>query len=96
MRDTKKLQARVFALEESRTSTRVNHVIDRPDNVIKVVNSQAAESYHLDQSVQDIQQEVALSDSGSWNDEQQNDAEEQQETVLQDDHLDMLDLLVNS
>ena len=43
--ENKKLQARVFALAESRTSTRVNHVIDRLDNVIKVVNSQAAESY---------------------------------------------------
>ena len=32
--ENKKLQARVFALEESRTSTRVNHVIDRLDNVI--------------------------------------------------------------
>ena len=85
--ENKKLQARVFALEESRTSTRVNHVIDRLDNVIKVVNTQAAENYHLDQSVQDIQQELTLlrQTVDSWNDEQQNDEEEQQENVLQDD-----------
>ena len=49
--ENKKLQARVFALEESRTSTRVNHVIDRLHDVTKVVNTQAAENYHLDQSV---------------------------------------------
>ena len=42
--EVKHLQARVIALQESRTSTRVNHVIDRFDNVIKVVNTQAAES----------------------------------------------------
>ena len=71
--ENKKLQARVFALEESRTSIRVNHVIDRLDNVIKVVNSQAAENYHLDQSVQDIQQELTMlrQTVDSWNDEQQ-------------------------
>ena len=85
--ENKKLQARVFALEESRTSTRVNHVIDRLDNVIKVVNTQAAENYHLDQSVQDIQQELTMlrQTVDSWNDEQQNDEEEQQETSLQDE-----------
>ena len=53
----KKLQARLFGLEESRTSTNVNHVIDRLDEVIEVVNAQAADDYHLDQSIQDIQQE---------------------------------------
>ena len=52
-----------------------------------MVNSQAAESYHLDQSVQDVQQEVTLlrQTVDSWNDEQQNDEEEQQENILQDD-----------
>ena len=82
--ENKKLHARVFALEELRTSTKVNHVIDRLDNVIKVVNTQAAENYHLDQSVQDIQQELTLlrQTVDSWNDEQQNDEEEQQENVL--------------
>ena len=73
--ENKKLQARVFALEELRTSIRVNHVIDRLDNVIKVVNNQAAENYHLDQSVQDVQQELTLlrQTVDSWNDEQQDD-----------------------
>ena len=48
--ENKKLQARVFALEESRTSTKINHVIDRLDDVIKVVDTQVADNYHLDQS----------------------------------------------
>ena len=82
--ENKKLQARIFALEESRTSTKINQVIDRLDNVIKVVNNQAAENYHLDQSVQDIQQELRQT-VDSWNDEQQNDEEEQQEIHSQDD-----------
>ena len=56
--ENKKLQARVFALEESKVAARVSHVINRLDDVIKVVNTQAADSYHLDQSVQDIQQEL--------------------------------------
>ena len=37
MTENEKLQARVFDLE-SRTSTKINHVVDRLDNVIKVVN----------------------------------------------------------
>ena len=87
--DNKKLQARVFALEESKTAVRVSHVIDRLDDVIKVVNTQAADSYHLDQSIQDIQQELVTSRQtvDSWNDEQQNDEaqEEQQETTPQEE-----------
>ena len=87
--ESKKLQARVFALEESKTAVRISHVIDRLDEVIKVVNTQAAESYHLDQSIQDIQQElVTLRQTvDSWNDEQQNDEaqEEQQETTPQEE-----------
>ena len=85
--ENKKLQARVFALEESRTSTKVSQVIDRLDSVIKVVNTQATENYHLDQSVQDIQQELTLlrQTVDSWNDDQENDGEEQQEVPPQDD-----------
>ena len=87
--ENKKLQARVFALEESKVAVRVSHVINRLDDVIKVVNTQAADSYHLDQSVQDIQQELMTlrQTVDSWNDEQQNDEvqEEQQETTLQED-----------
>ena len=85
--ENKKLQARVFALEELRTSTRVKHVIDRLDNVTKVVNNQAAENYHLDQSVQDIQQELTIlrQTVDSWNDEQQDDEEEQPGNILQED-----------
>ena len=87
MTENKKLQARVYALEESRVGTRVNHVVDRLDNVIKVVNNQAAENYHLDQSVQDLQQELTTlrQTVDSWTDEQQNDEEEQQEITIQDD-----------
>ena len=52
-----------------------------------MVNTQAAENYHLDQSVQDIQQELTTlrQTVDSWNDEQQNDEEEQQEIPLQDE-----------
>ena len=77
--ENKKLQARVFELEESRTSTKVNQVIDRLDEVIKVVNTQATDSYHPDQSVQDIQQELTTlrQTVDSWNDDQQNDEEEE-------------------
>ena len=55
MTGKRQLQARVFALEEWRT-TKLNQVIDRLENLIKVVNTQSTENYHLDQSVQDIQQ----------------------------------------
>ena len=89
--ENKKLQARVFALEESRTSTKINQVIDRLDSVIKVVNTQSAENYHLDQSVQDIQQELTMlrQTVDSWNDEQQDDGEEQQQIPPQDDFPDL-------
>ena len=87
--ENKKLQARVFALEESKTAVRVSHVIDRLDDVIEVVNTQAADSYHLDQSVQDIQQELVMlrQTVDSWNDERPRDDvhEEQQETTLQEE-----------
>ena len=78
--ENKKLQARVFALEESRASTKVNQVIDRLDKVIKVVNTQTTDSYHLDQSVQDIQQELATlrQTVDSWTDERQEEEEEQE------------------
>ena len=90
--ENKKLQARVFALGESRTSTKVNHVINRLDDVIKVVNTQAADNYHLDQSIQDLQHELLTlrQTVDSWNDEQQNDEEEQQEVTPQDESPDLL------
>ena len=47
----------MVALEESKASVRASHVINRLDDVIKVVNTQA-DSYQLDQSVQDIQQDL--------------------------------------
>ena len=65
----------MFAIEESKVAVRVSHVINRLDDVIKVVNTQAADSYQLDQSVQDIQQElITLRQTvESWNDDQQHD-----------------------
>ena len=89
--ENKKLQARVFALEESRTSTKVNQVIDRLDKVIKVVNTQTTDSYHLDQSIHDIQQElITLRQTvDSWNDEQQIDEGEGQEISPQDEFPDL-------
>ena len=91
--ENKKLQARILALEESRTSIKVNQVIDRLDDVIKVVNTQSADTYHLpppDQSIQDIQQELLTlrQTVDSWNDEQQNDEEDQicsREVITQDE-----------
>ena len=85
--ENKKLQVRVFALEESRTSTKINHVIDRLDDVIKVVNTQSADNYQLEQSIQDIQQELLTlrQTMDSWNDEHQNDEEDQQEVSAQDE-----------
>ena len=44
----------MFALEESKVAVRVSHAINRLDDVIKVVNTQAADGYQLDQSVQDM------------------------------------------
>ena len=56
---------------------------------IKVVNTQATDSYQLDQSVQDIHQELMTlrQKVDSWNDDQQHDEvqEEQQENTLQED-----------
>ena len=85
--ENKKLQARVFALEESRTPIKVSQIIDRLDNVIQVVNTHATESYHLEQSVQDIQQElISLRQTvDSWNDDQEANGEEQQDIPPQDD-----------
>ena len=85
--ENKKLQARVVALEESKTPVKVSQIIDRLDSVIKVVNTHAAESFHLEQSVQDIQQElITLRQTvDSWNDDQENNEEEQQEIPPQDD-----------
>ena len=72
--ENKKLHARVFVLEESKTSLKLSQVIDRLDKVIKVVNTQTADNYQLDQSVQDIQQELTMlrKTVDSWNDEGQN------------------------
>ena len=93
MTENKKLQARVFALEESRTAMRVSQVINRLDDVIKVVNTQVSDSYHLDQSIQDMQQElVTLRQTvDSWNDEQPNneDQEEQQVSTPQEEMPDL-------
>ena len=53
----------------------MNQVLVRLDKVIKVVDTQATDSYHLDQSVQDIQQELTTlrQTVDSWNDEHQDD-----------------------
>ena len=85
--ENKKLQALVFALEESRTSSKVSQIIDRLDSVIQVVNTHAAESYHLEQSVQDIQQELLelRKTVDSWNDDQEANGEEQQEIPSHDE-----------
>ena len=89
--ENKKLHARVFVLEESKTSLKLSQVIDRLDKVIKVVNTQTADNYQLDQSVQDIQQELTMlrKTVDSWNDEGQTEGEEQQEFVPQEEAPDL-------
>ena len=85
--EIKKLHARVFVLEESKTSLKVNQVIDRLEKVIKAVNTQTADDYLLDQSVQDIQQELTVlrKTVDSWNDEGQTKGEEEQECAPQEE-----------
>ena len=85
--ENKKLRARVLVLEESRIPKKVDQIIDRLDSVIKVVNTHASESYHLEQSVQDIQQElISLRQTvDTWNDEQDVNEEENQEDIPQED-----------
>ena len=56
--ENKKLQARVIVLEESRTPITVRQIMDRLDNVIRVVNDHESESYQVGQSINDIQQEL--------------------------------------
>ena len=61
MRENKKLQARVVALEESRIPMNISQIMNRLDTVIQVVNTHVTDSYYLDQSAQDIQQELISS-----------------------------------
>ena len=58
--ENKKLQARLTALDESRTPTTVRQIMDRLDNVIRVVNNHESESYQVGQSINDIQQKLTV------------------------------------
>ena len=87
VKENKELQARVVALEDSRTRMKVSQIIDRLDNVIRVVNTHATENYHVEQSIQDIQQELTSlrQTVESWNDEEEENGEEPQEDSPQED-----------
>ena len=61
MTENKKLQARLTTLEESRTPTTVRQIMDRLDNVIRVVNNHETENYQVGQSINDIQHELNTS-----------------------------------
>ena len=68
-----KLQARLTTLEESRTSTTVRQIMDRLDNVIRVVNNHETENYQIGQSISDSQHELNTLRQTvvSWNDEEE-------------------------
>ena len=84
--ENKKLQARLTALEESRTPTTIRQIMDRLDNVIRVVNHHESESYQVGQSINNIQQELTTlrQTVDSWNDEEEDRGEEHQDDVAQD------------
>ena len=84
--ENKKLQARLIALEESRTPTTVRQIMDRLDNVIRVVNDHDTANYRLGQSMSDIQQELTTlrQTVDSWNDEEEGREEEHQNDDVQE------------
>ena len=87
MTENKKLHTRLTALEQSRTATTIKQIIDRLDNVIRVVNDHESESYQVGQSINDIQQELtALRQTVyAWNNEEECDQEDHQEDTTQND-----------
>ena len=91
MTENRKLQARLTALEESRTPTTVRQIIDRLDNVIRVVNNHETENYQVGQSINDIQQELTTLRQivDSWNSEEEGREEDQQNDVVQEEVMDL-------
>ena len=85
--ENKKLQARLNALEESRTPTTVRQIMDRLDNVIRVVNDHDTENYQVGQSINDIQQELSTlrQTVDSWNAEEEEVEEGQQDDLPQNE-----------
>ena len=84
--ENKKLQARVIALEESRRPITVRQIMDRLDNVIRVVSDHKSESYQVGQSINDIQQELInlRQTVDSWNEEEENREEGHLDDVPQE------------
>ena len=87
MTEKRKLQARLTTLEESRTPTTVRQIMDRLDNVIRVVNNHETENYQVGQSINDIQQELNTLQQtvDTWSDEEGDVEDEHQEDVVQED-----------
>ena len=85
--ENRKLQARLAALEESRTPTTVRQIMDRLDNVIRVVNTHETENYQVGQSINDIQQELnnLRQTVDLWNNEEEVIEEGHQDDLPQDD-----------
>ena len=89
--ETKKLQARITVLEESGTPTTLRQIMDRLDNVIRVVHTHETENYQVGQSINDIQQELTTlrQTVDSRNDEEEGVEEEHQDDDARNDVVDL-------
>ena len=89
--ENKRLQTRLTALEQSRSATTIKQIIDRLDNVIRVVNNHESESYQVGQSINDIQQELMTlrQTVDAWNDDEQANEEHHQQETTHDDAPDL-------
>ena len=90
MTENKKLHARLTAVEQSRSAMTIKQIIDRLDNVIRVVNNHESDNYQVGQSLNDIQQElVALRQTvDAWNEDEGVNDEHHQEDITQNDVVD--------
>ena len=79
--ENKKLQARLIALEESQTPVTLKQIMDRLDNVIRVVKNHETENYQVGQEITEIQQELTTlrQTVDSWNDDEEGREEENQD-----------------
>ena len=77
--ENKRLQARVSTLEESRNSTTIRQIMDRLDNVNRVVNDHDSEGYKVGHSINDIQHELTTlrQTIDAWNQDDQQEGHEQ-------------------
>ena len=57
-KENTKLQARIRAIQETRTPTTLKQVTERLDNVIRLVNHHETASYQVNQAMHEMQQAV--------------------------------------